>query len=68
MNVETKLPLWLATAMRPAGGYGATIWAQSVAGVDTTPCPLGPASSMPSSSASATSSSCARRPASPASP
>ena len=24
---DTKFPLWLATAMRPAGGYGATIWA-----------------------------------------
>ena len=27
MKLETKLPLWLATPMRPAGGYGATIWA-----------------------------------------
>ena len=26
-NVDTKLPLWLATPMLPAGGYGATIWA-----------------------------------------
>ena len=24
------MPLWLATPMRPAGGYGATIWAHSV--------------------------------------
>ena len=37
MNDETKLPDWLATPMRPAGGKGATIWAQSDDGVDTTP-------------------------------
>ena len=37
-------------------------------GVETTPCPLGPARIMPSSSASATSASSARRPSSPASP
>ena len=30
MNDDTKLPDWLATPMRPAGGYGATIWAHSV--------------------------------------
>ena len=29
MKLDTKLPLWLATPMRPAGGYGATIWAHS---------------------------------------
>ena len=44
------MPLWLATPMRPAGGYGATIWAHSLTGVLTTPCPFGPASRMPSSS------------------
>ena len=48
MNDETKLPDWLAMPMRPAGGYGATICAHSRAGVDTTPCPFGPASRMPS--------------------
>ena len=37
MKLDTKFPLWLATAIRPAGGYGATIWAHSRAGVDTTP-------------------------------
>ena len=37
MNDETKLPDWLATPMRPAGGYGATICAQSFTGVETTP-------------------------------
>ena len=57
MKLDTKFPLWLATAIRPAGGYGATIWAHSLAGVDTTPWPFGPASRIPSSSASATSSS-----------
>ena len=36
-NDETKFPDWLAIAMRPAGGYGATICAESRAGVDTTP-------------------------------
>ena len=40
----------------PAAGTGATICAHSCAGVDTTPWPFGPASRMPSSSASATSS------------
>ena len=40
-NDDTKLPDWLAIAMRPAGGYGATICAQRCAGVDTTPCPFG---------------------------
>ena len=64
----TKLPLWLATAMRPAGGYGATICAHNDAGVLTRPCPFGPASRMPNSSASVTSSASARRPSSPASP
>ena len=44
--------------MPPAGGYGATIWAHRSTGVETTPCPFGPASRMPSSSASATSSAC----------
>ena len=55
-NDDTKLPDWLAIAIRPAGGLGATICAHSRAGVDTTPWPLGPATRMPSSSASATSS------------
>jgi hypothetical protein len=32
MNDDTKLPDWLATPMRPAGGFGATIWAHSDAG------------------------------------
>ncbi len=50
-NDDTKLPDWLAIAIRPAGGYGATICAQSRTGVDTMPCPLGPASMTPSSSA-----------------
>ena len=68
MNDETKLPDWLAMPMCPAGGYGATICAHSAAGVETMPWPLGPASTMPSSSARAISSSCARRPSSPASP
>ena len=36
-NVDTKLPLWLATPIDPAGGYGATIWAHSETGVLTTP-------------------------------
>ena len=67
-KLDTKLPLWLATPMRPAGGYGATIWAHSLTGVLTTPWPLGPASRMPSSSARATSSASARLPSSPASP
>ncbi len=57
MNDETKLPLWLATAIEPAGGYGATICAQSRTGVDTTPCPFGPASRMSRSRATATRSS-----------
>ena len=51
--------------MRPAGGYGATIWAHRSTGVDTTPWPLGPRGGCPSSSARATSSSSARRPSSP---
>ena len=38
------------------------------AGVETTPCPFGPASRMPSSSHSATSSASSARPCSPASP
>ena len=67
-KLDTKLPLWLATPMRPGGGNGATIWAHSLAGVLTTPWPLGPASRMPSSSHSATSSASAARPSSPASP
>ena len=50
-KLDTKLPLWLATAMRPGGGYGATIWAHSDTGVLTTPWPFGPASRMPQSSA-----------------
>ena len=62
------LPDWLATAMRPAGGYGATIWAHSADGVDTTPWPLGPARSRPSARAAATSSASARRPSAPVSP
>ena len=37
--------------MRPGGGYGATICAHIERGVEITPCPFGPASSMPSSSA-----------------
>ena len=36
-KLDTKLPLWLATPMRPAGGYGATIWAHSDTGVLTRP-------------------------------
>ena len=31
-KLDTKLPLWLATAMRPGGGYGATICAHSDTG------------------------------------
>src|SRR3954464_2569984 len=54
--------------MAPAGGYGATICAHSAAGVLTTPCPLGPASRMPSSRASATSARSPSRPPSPAPP
>ena len=67
-GADTKLPDWLATPILPAGGIGATIWAHSRAGLDTTPCPLGPATSMPSSSARASSSSWACWPSSPASP
>ena len=66
-NVDTMLPDWLAMPIRPAGGYGATICAQSDDGVDTTPWPFGPASRTPASSATAASSCSARRPASPAS-
>ena len=68
MKLDTKFPLWLATPMVPAGGYGATIWAHRCDGVDTTPWPLGPTSRMPSSRHRATSSSSSRRPASPDSP
>src|SRR3954469_18660737 len=68
MNDDTKLPDWLAIAIAPGGGYGATICAHKDAGVDTTPWPFGPATAMPSSRARATSSSCACFPASPASP
>ncbi len=68
MNDETRLPDWLAIEIRPGGGFGATICAHNFAGVDTTPWPFGPAITMPSRSASATSSSCAARPFSPASP
>ena len=66
-NVDTMLPDWLAIPIRPAGGYGATICAQSDDGVDTMPWPFGPASRMPASSATAASSSSARRPLAPAS-
>ena len=68
MKLETKLPLWLAMPMRPAGGYGATICAQSFAGVDTTPWPLGPAIMMLSAWAKATNSCWAKNPSGPASP
>ena len=64
-KVDTMLPDWLAMPIRPAGGYGATICAQSDDGVDTMPCPFGPASRTPASSAAAASSCSARRPASP---
>ena len=66
-NDETKLPDWLAIAILPGGAYGATICAHILAGVDTTPCPLGPASAMPSSWQSATSCSSAATPSGPAS-
>src|SRR4028119_18710 len=62
MKLDTKLPDWLATAIRPGGGRGATIWAHIDDGVDTSPWPLGPASTMPSSSASPPRPSGARRP------
>ena len=68
MNDETKLPDWLTMAIRPGGGYGATIWAQREAGVEIRPWPFGPASRIPSSSAVAISSASARTPAAPASP
>ena len=42
------MPLWLATEIRPGGGYGATICAHIDTGVEMTPCPFGPASRMPS--------------------
>jgi hypothetical protein len=67
MNDETVFPDWLTTEMAPGGGYGPTIWAHSPAGVDTSPWPLGPASTMSSLSASATSSSSASRPSAPVS-
>ena len=67
-NDDTKLPDWLAIAIDPRGGYGATICAHSCAGVETTPWPFGPASSTPSSAASSTSSASAFRPSAPASP
>ena len=47
MNADTKLPDWLATAMGPGGGIGATIWAASLAGVEISPWPLGPATTIP---------------------
>ncbi len=68
MNADTMLPDWLTAPIRPAGGYGPTIWAQSRAGVDTRPWPFGPASRSPRSRARATSSSSARRPSGPDSP
>ena len=37
MNADTRLPDWLATAMGPGGGTGATIWAASLAGVEMSP-------------------------------
>ena len=49
-KVDTMLPDWLAMPIRPAGGYGATICAQSDDGVDTMPWPFGPASRTPASS------------------
>ncbi len=67
-KLETKLPDWLATPIDPFGGYGATICKHMSTGVLTTPWPFGPASRMPSSSASATRSACACTPSSPASP
>ncbi len=42
MKLDTKLPDWLAMPMRPGGGYGATICAHMLAGVEMTPCPFGP--------------------------
>ena len=36
-KLDTKFPLWLATPIFPAGGYGATICAHKLAGVLTTP-------------------------------
>ncbi len=68
MKLDTKLPDWLATPIRPLGGIGATICAHSDDGEDTRPWPFGPASTIPSSSARATSSAWAARPDSPASP
>jgi hypothetical protein len=68
MKLETKLPDWLAMPIRPRGGYGATICAHSELGVEITPWPFGPATRIPRSAATRTSSSWAARPASPASP
>jgi hypothetical protein len=68
MNDDTKLPDWLAMPIVPGGGYGATICAHSDDGVEITPCPFGPASRMPTSSATSTSRRWASIPFSPASP
>jgi hypothetical protein len=62
------LPLWLATEIRPGGGYGATICAHIDTGVEITPCPFGPASRISSAFATETSSRSSARPDSPASP
>ena len=67
MSELTKLPDWLVIERRPGGGYGPTICAHSRTGVEMRPCPLGPASSIPSSAASATSRSSATLPSAPAS-
>src|SRR5690348_12259821 len=63
-KLDTMLPDWLAMPIGPAGGYGATICAHRDDGVDTMPCPFGPAMRMPASAATAANSACARQPAS----
>ena len=53
-NADNTFPLWLAIDIDPAGGYGDTICAHNLAGVEIKPCPLGPAIDIPSDMADST--------------